>query len=254
MRTLAVFAVAFLLAGGLHAQRRAGGAVSGFGNVVFPGSGGVPSGRGVSGFGSVVFPGTGGLPGAGLPRFGHPFSITNPGFARGLSGVVSGRVPYGGGQPGRFPGRQPFVYVPYAFPVYAGGFDPYVQQQPQVTVVYPPPQPPVVINQSFGAPAQPMVQELPAGEAREDVTDIKVYQAPSRSSEEMAAAAPSAPYYLVALKDHSIYSAVAYWIDGDTLHYFTNGNIHNRVSLALVDRELTERLNRERQVDVRLPR
>ena len=60
-------------------------------------------------------------------------------------------------------------------------------------------------------------------------------------------------YYLIAFKDNSIYSAVAYWVDGDTLHYFTSGNTHNQVSMSLVDRALTERLNRERKVDIRLP-
>jgi hypothetical protein len=33
----------------------------------------------------------------------------------------------------------------------------------------------------------------------------------------------------------------------------TNQNTHNQVSLDLVDRELSDRLNRERQVDFRLP-
>src|ERR1700676_3788843 len=42
--------------------------------------------------------------------------------------------------------------------------------------------------------------------------------------------------YLIAFKDHTIYSALAYWVDGDTLHYFTSGNTHNQVSISLVDR------------------
>jgi len=46
---------------------------------------------------------------------------------------------------------------------------------------------------------------------------------------------------------------VAYWVDGDTLHYFLPGNTHNQVSLALVDRDLTQRLNRESGVEVHLP-
>jgi hypothetical protein len=45
---------------------------------------------------------------------------------------------------------------------------------------------------------------------------------------------------------------VAYYTEGDTLHYFTSGNVHNQVSLSLVDRPLTEQLNRQRNVDVRL--
>ena len=60
--------------------------------------------------------------------------------------------------------------------------------------------------------------------------------------------------YLIAFKDHTIYSAVAYWVDGETLHYFTSGNNHNQVSLSLIDRELTERLNKEKGAEVKLPR
>ncbi len=62
-----------------------------------------------------------------------------------------------------------------------------------------------------------------------------------------------ASYYLIAFKDHTIYSAVAYYTEGDTLHYFTSGNVHNQVSLSLVDRQLTEQLNRDRNMAVRLP-
>jgi len=46
---------------------------------------------------------------------------------------------------------------------------------------------------------------------------------------------------------------VAYWVDGETLHYFTTGNTHNQASLSLIDRELTERLNRELGIDFKLP-
>jgi len=43
-------------------------------------------------------------------------------------------------------------------------------------------------------------------------------------------------------------------VDGETLHYFTDGSTHNQVSLSLVDRELTERLNKETGSDLRLPK
>lgn len=246
MRTLAVVSFGLILAGSLSAQHR--GTRSGFGSVVFPG--GTPR-SGVSGFGNVIWPG--GTP--STHRTLPPFSITNPGFAAGLGGAVSGRGPYSyGGRRGGHTGRTPYVYVPYAYPVY-GGMDPYgyQQQQQPVTVIYPPPQPPVVLNQNFGATATPVMQEFPPSQGN-DVTDIKVYQAPSRTDQEMANSVPTAQYYLIAFKDNSIYSAVAYWIDGDTLHYFTSGNNHNQVSMSLIDRELTERLNRERKVDVKLPK
>jgi hypothetical protein len=141
--------------------------------------------------------------------------------------------------------------IPYAYPVFMGGgyYGDLMYQQPQqpnVTVVYPPPTPPVVINQSFGGqvPAPPPEQ----GEAGQ--TSFQVYRAPSR---ETAAENPTSEYYLIAFNDHSIYSAVAFYVDGDTLHYFTQGNVHNQVSLSLVDRELTERLNKDRNVSLKLP-
>jgi hypothetical protein len=62
-----------------------------------------------------------------------------------------------------------------------------------------------------------------------------------------------ATHYLLAFKDHSIYSAVAYWVEGDTLHYFTSGNTHNQVSVALIDRDLTKRLNEASGLEVKLP-
>jgi hypothetical protein len=45
---------------------------------------------------------------------------------------------------------------------------------------------------------------------------------------------------------------VAYWVDGDTIHYFTSGNTHNQASVSLIDRALTRRLN-EGGLDVKLP-
>jgi endonuclease YncB( thermonuclease family) len=81
-----------------------------------------------------------------------------------------------------------------------------------------------------------------------------VASSPSDAGQPAAEAAPSEPQqYLLAFKDHTIYAALAYWVDGDTLHYFTSGNTHNQVSLSLVDKALTERLNREAGTEVRLP-
>jgi hypothetical protein len=65
--------------------------------------------------------------------------------------------------------------------------------------------------------------------------------------------APEPEHYLLAFKDHTVYSAVAYWFDGDTLHYFTTGSTHNQASVSLLDRELTIRLNKELGVDFHMP-
>jgi hypothetical protein len=67
------------------------------------------------------------------------------------------------------------------------------------------------------------------------------------------AVTPEPPHYYIALKDHHVYLAVAYWVERDTLHYFLPGNTHNQVSLSLVDYGLTQRLNRESGTEVQLP-
>ena len=70
--------------------------------------------------------------------------------------------------------------------------------------------------------------------------------------DQSAAPAEESAHYLIAFKDHTIYVALAYWVDGDTLHYFTSGNTHNQVSISLLDRPLTERLNKESGIDFKL--
>ncbi len=186
-------------------------------------------------FGNVVFPGTGRPP---LVR--HGLAITTPGFGHNLSGIVSGFRPYTGAPFGRRV-VGPFlpVYVPVAYPVFAGG----ISEQPPVSVVIvnaPPPQP-VVIHQNFGGEAEAGRQESPGG--------VTVYQAPSAFGTTQE---PRPTVYLIAFKDGSIYSALASWVEGDTLVYVTTQGRLNKASLALVDRELTEKLNRERGVELRL--
>jgi hypothetical protein len=167
-----------------------------------------------------------------------PGNITDPGFAARLGATVAGTYNAGGG----FRGHRGVVYVPYIYPAYGGYINPYPQQMPSVVVIQQPPvqqyqpTPQVVINNY----ADPNVK------AYEPVT---TYQAPSRQP---VVSAPDPAYYLIAFKDNTIYSAVAYWVEGDTLHYVTSGNVRNQVSLDLIDADLTQRLNIDRNVDVRL--
>ncbi len=177
-----------------------------------------------------------------------------PGVTRSLGSVVN---PAQGGLrvPGSHSGGTNNNRVVSAYPIFIGGYYPTPYLTPtdslgaaptsdpapanNITVVMPPQQPvtPVVINYNYGsapppAPNQPVDREQPA--ASDDNTSD-----------------PS--HYLIAFKDHTIYAATAYWVDGDTLHYFTAGNVHNQASLGLVDRDFTERLNREAGLDVKLP-
>jgi len=189
------------------------------------------------GFGSVVFPG--GIP--TTPR--HPFSITDPGFAGRLGGIVSGMHPYTG-RPERGSGfagpRQ--VVVPYAYPVFVTGYPYYPDYPPaQPNVVVMPPQqsgPQVIINQNFSTPPP----EPPR-------STVQVYQAPSPGSTETP---PEATIYLIAFQDGSVRTAIACWIDGDTLQYVTPQGQPNKASLSLIDKEFSRKLNSQRGVDFRL--
>lgn len=238
----------FLFAAAIGAQQR-GGLVSpqpfvagSFGNVLFPGGSSALPGI-QRGFGNVVFPG-----GAG-PRLVVPFSATDPRFL-GRPGVAGAR--FGRGFGDGF-GRRGVnvVLAPYPVPVYVGGFydNPYLgadgqpqqvapqQPQPNITVVYPPLQQPMVMS-AYPEAAGVATAGPPAPE-------IQPAAGPP--------ATPEPETYLIAFKDRTIYSAVAFWVDGDTLHYFTSGNMHNQASLSLVDKELTQRLNKELGIDLRLP-
>jgi endonuclease YncB( thermonuclease family) len=59
--------------------------------------------------------------------------------------------------------------------------------------------------------------------------------------------------YLLAMTDHTIIPAIAYWADGDTLNYITTEGSQNRVSLSLIDREFSWKLNDSRGVEFKLP-
>ena len=263
-----VLILLLLLAGGAFAQGR--GFINpapvfqgSFGNVVFPG--GTAADPGVQRF----FPNVA-FPASNPPRIYTPFTVTDPTrigaqFGRGNRGVG---VPNGGGfgnfgggfgNGSRRFGTGGVVAVPYYVPIYVGGYagySGYSEGPPpdaagvgpaqggspsNVIVVYPPASGPPVFGGGFGEAAigpPPPPPPQPAAPA------------PDQSSQ-----SPFVPasYYLIAYKDHTIYSAVAYWVVGDTLHYFTTGATHNQVSLALVDRDLTQRLNEELGNNLQLP-
>jgi hypothetical protein len=82
----------------------------------------------------------------------------------------------------------------------------------------------------------------------------RAVQAPKSGAD---AAQPSAqlptPLFLIALKDKTINAATSYWVDGLMLHYITLQGVHIIVRLDLVDRGLSRDLNRQRNVEFRLP-
>jgi hypothetical protein len=219
MRTRIGFCLALFVATTLSAQNRGGGFVQPL--------------PGVMTTGSVVHPGgTSGMPGVQRTTG----SVVHPGGSSTQIGIPgarpAGRYRNGTGAMYAYP-----VYVPAYGYGYGAGYDappaepaPVQQAQPNVIVIYPP------------APAPAPAQVYYAPSPRPSITEVAPQEQPTEPT-----------HYLLAFKDHSIYSAVAYWVDGDTLHYFTNGNTHNQASLALVDRALTKKLNDGSGLEVKLP-
>jgi hypothetical protein len=157
----------------------------------------------------------------------------------GVAGRSAGSRRYGTGYVG------PVYYVPYAFGSYT---DPsYYGYSSDAGAGYnaapAAPQPPVIINQYFGAPG-------PAAPLDAANVDPGVAQAADNPGDPLA---PPASYYLIAYKDKSIFSAMAYWVEGDTLHYVTTQNTHNQASLSLIDLEQTYKLNSDRSVPFTIP-
>ena len=62
-----------------------------------------------------------------------------------------------------------------------------------------------------------------------------------------------AQLYFIAFKDHTIETATRYWSDRMMIHYMTPHGAHVQVRLELVDRDLSVRLNRERNLEFSLP-
>ena len=222
MKTLGI---ALLAVSGLLAQNHGGFVNNPYisrapGSWVFPG--GTSALPGVTRTaGSILYPGGGGAQ-IGIPSL-------RPALP---AGVRNGRAPRGGS------------YI-IGYPVYVGGeyVDPSLygappaQQAPNITVIYPPAPAPVIVN-----PYAP-------GEA----PSFSLYQPQVQQPSPAAQAPAETAHYLLAFKDHTIYSAVAYWVDGETLHYFTDGNTHNQVSVSLLDRDLTRKLNADTGMEVKLP-
>jgi hypothetical protein len=63
----------------------------------------------------------------------------------------------------------------------------------------------------------------------------------------------AAPFFLIALKEKTINAAKSYWVDGAMLNYITLQGAHVMVRMDLVDRGLSRDLNRQRNVEFRLP-
>lgn len=162
---------------------------------------------------------------------------------RAPSGLHSGLPPVGPIPPlggSRFPfGRHAGFGTPFfpAFPFWFGdsGYDyPAYQPAPSVVVVQQPPAYVVVPPAPVSEPVKPEVREYK--------------NLPTASQPE-----GEPPAFTIVLKDGTVHFAVAVTAQDDTLHYVDPDGRHHSVPLAVIDRETTRRLNRERKLELQLP-
>jgi hypothetical protein len=197
---------------------------TGFGRVANPGA--VIGTTGGAGFGRIIYPGTGApavarntlLPPPRVAHVSHAFAVAAP-----------YPVFYGGG------------YYDYEAPA-----APYSQAQYQYQGYDQMSQPPVVIINQYFRPdtANPVVR---------DYSNVALPQAGPEPEASQATAVEPQVMFLIALKDHTIFPTIAYWVEGDTLNYITVQGTKNSVSLDLVDREFSKQINKERKVEFGLP-
>jgi hypothetical protein len=257
MKLVLRIALCCSLAAGVGVAQRGGGG-SGGGSRGGGGGGGFHGGgTGGGGFhgggtGGGVF--RGGGTGGGVFRGGGGIGHSG-GFRGGYGGYGGGYGGYGGYYGGYGGYYSPYFYsgfgLGYGWPWYADygygngygyGSDPaysypIYQPSPNVTMVYTPP---------AAAPTTVYVERADPATRPRDEYGQEIQRPRSAPDAE-------SPIYLIAFRDRSIFAAVAYWAEGGTLHYVTQEHEQKQTPLSSVDRDLSDKLNRERGVAFSLP-
>jgi len=236
-RILPVVFGCVLLAVTVFAAGHGGGGGGGRGG----GGGGHVGGGGMRG-GSVGFRGSsGGFHGGAGFRGG----VGRGGFRGnyGFRGRYGFRGYYGYGWPYFYSGFYG-DYGGYCDPFYSdcGYSDPYYNSSPSYGYAdsgygdpgYAPPDPAptVIVAQTPPAPA------------------LRQYLAPAQTTQSQKY---EEPLYLLAMHDGTIRAVLAYWADGASVRYVTLDHEQKQAPLSSIDRALSERLNRERNVQFKLP-
>ncbi len=192
--------------------------------------------------------GGGGMRGGGGGMRGGGFRSGGGGFrgGGGYRGGFRGRSGFRGFY-GYYPGIYGGFYDPYlwdygdfgdydyGYPDYYGNAD-YGASSP----TYSSPSPSVLIISNQTPPPPVIVQSPPAP---------AVWNAPPTAQAQKY----EEPLYLLAMNDGTIRAVLAYWVDGATVHYVTMDHMQKQTPLGSLDRGLSERLNRERNVTFSLP-
>jgi hypothetical protein len=261
-RGLSIILGCMLAVTGAMARGGGGGGARGGGGFGGGGRGGGFAGGGFrgGGFGGGAFGSRGfnGFNRFGFNRFGFGFRGFYGGFWPGYWGwgwgypwLAAGWWPgYDGcydpyscgyGDPYGAPPAYPYPASPYPYAdasPYGAGFAGY-SPAPNVTVINPPPQ-------AYAPPAAAQAVIRQYDEYGQEVPPPSAFAPPAANAQ--------TPIYLIAFNGTSvIYAAVAYWVDGGTLHYVTLDRQQRQAPLSTVNRALSFQLNRERRVPFQLP-
>jgi hypothetical protein len=264
MRTvLLAAAVVSLATPALWAQQNRPASTSGFGRIMFPGGVGPSAGARTPGTTTL---GSGRI--IGNVGVGAPAIVRNPGRnvvmqppvirhgAHNNAIVVPYPVYVGGGYYDYGPPpplfmenfSRPSQLVPPQ-PVGALFMENFSTISPQNLATYTTrdqDQSPVVIVNQYFTPDTPVPSTNPPTAAAKPT-------APQTSAPLAFNTTPDPVVFLIAMKDHTVYSASSYYVDGRLLNYTTMQGAQNTVSLDLVDQDLSRRLNRDRSVAFALP-
>ena len=112
----------------------------------------------------------------------------------------------------------------------------------------------VLINRDFKPEKPtPVVRDYSAGDLPEPVGTSPSFPAVVPASTEAQGASPADSkkvIYLIALKNQTIYPATRLWIQGRWLGFIDTRGVEKQVPLSRVDKDFTNRLNRERNLPV----
>jgi hypothetical protein len=194
----------------------------------------------LGGYGNVLFPGTGHAP----PT--PPGGVTGPYFVYPTHGVAP--IP----RARRKAPNTEIVVVPY--PMYTESPSEDLSTVDDANDGSQPigpssnPAPAGVINQYLGPP--PSGGQVPASgldQARAGITPLTAgFLLPVDNHDQPTV-------YLLAFKDHNVVQALGYWMESGTLHYISVNYSVNQITLDLIDREASRRLNAERGIEFTLP-
>jgi hypothetical protein len=224
--------------GGFHSGAIRGGSVfrgGGFYRGGYYGGGGYSRGGSFRG-GGFYHGGYGyGFGGRGYRGYGHRYGRRDiwTGFGFGFGWGYSPWL-WGWGPPLYVSGFYDWGY-PYCYDCY--GYSPYAGYGYAPAPSYPPV---VIVNEERPAPAYAERRDRDTSAERDETPPQ-----PARAYRE--------PDYSIALRDHRIVHAIAYWVLDGKLHYVTKDNEMREIPLSEVDRLFSEQINRDKGVDFRLP-